>query len=385
MRFSIATGENLRDYEVMGLPIEMPAELEDALGRPVPEAELRLWAALKPAERPKAVERAVALTKWHDDRGNWTAADAAREAGVAKNRFYALSSAWEDEARRSLAVLGVGAEAPRKRHSGFDDDLIDALRSRAKALVAREGADDVSISAMATELAEIIPRDIARKPGTSVLRAMLVEARQFHRMHVAIGTDIGFDLCACQLSGGQGQPYVLFVCIDRGTGFVLAYAFGDPANSLSQHRDLAAEVLRKWGPDSDARLPWAVKTERVEMVVGLDRVPFRTWGEAVRKRLSAKGNANLQPSITPRRFGRYLRKHFGAAVGRIRLLPASTRDPAQATSAKILTKERYSQEEALARIGLEIADHNDVILHRLGETREMPELIGELFGEIASR
>lgn len=367
----------------MDLPIEMPDELARALGDSVSEEELKLWANLKPDDRPVAIRRAVALTRWHDDRGNWTAADAARAAGVTTNRFYVLASAWEDEDNRSLAALGIGAEAPRRRRSAFDDDLLELLRNRAQALVSRKGADDLSISALASELADCMPRDASKKPKDAVLRAMLVEARRLHRMHGGIGTDIGFDLCACQLADEQGHPHVLFVCIDRGTGFVLAYGFGDPADSLSRHRKLAAEVLASWGTDGSDELPWTPKAERVELVVGTDRVPFKSWADSIRADLEQGSKVNLQPSIAPRRFGRYMREHFGTAIGRIRLLPASTREPSEGASARVLTRERYSVVDATARLALEIGDHNEAILERLDGRGSMPDQIASLFASIA--
>ncbi len=379
----VASCREAVDDRPMALPIEMPDELADALGRPVAEEELRLWAALKPTERPTAVRRAVALTRWHDHRRDWTVDDAARAAGLAKNRFYVLAAGWEDETGRSLARLGVAAEAPRRRRS-FDEALLEKLRAAAVAILSRSGADDLSISTMATELAQSIPANAKKKPGTAVLRAMLVEARRLHRMHGGIGTDLGFDLCACQLADEEGRPYVLFVCIDRGTGFVLAFGFGDPAQSLARHRALAAEVLANWEGGNQRRLPWTPQTERVEMVVGLDRVPFNAWAEAIRAELELGSKVNLQPSIAPRRFGRYIRKHFGTAVGRIRLLPASTRDPSKATSVSVLTKERYSLADAIARVGLEIADHNDAVLDRLGKPAPMPKQIADLLKKIAA-
>lgn len=369
----------------MDLPVEIPEELADALGRPVCENELRLWAGLRPGERPDAVRRAVALTRWHADRGGWTADDAAAAAGVSRNRFYALAAGWEDEAGRSLANLGVGADAPRTRRSVFDEALLERLREAAARIVSRDGADARSVSSMVPELAREIPTgaaggDAGRKvPKTAALRAMLVEARRLHELHGGLGVDFGFDLCACQLSDQQGRPYVLFVCLDVGTGFVLAYGFGDPARSLERHRALASEVLERWGPDSGQVLPWSRAPERVEMVVGLDRVPFRDWADAIREDVRARSGANLQPAIAPRRFGRYLRKHFGSAVGRVRLLPSATRSPDEATDMSVLTNERYTLEDALARVGLEISDHNRDVLGRLRSPSVMPASIAAVF------
>ncbi len=373
-------GDGLR----MKLEIEIPEELARAIGKPDSDEEKRLWASLKPADREDAVRRAVALTRWHDDRGDWTAGDAARAAGVTTNRFYALSSIWEDEDNRSLAVLGVAAEAPRRRRSAFDEGLLEQLRHHAQLLVSQKGADDRSISALATELSDLIPPETRKKPGTAVLRAMLVEARRQHRMHGAIGTDLGFDLSACQLADEEGRPHVLFVCIDRGTGFVLAYGFGDPSDSLSRHRALAAEAMDTWGGDGSPRLPWGPRTERVEMVVGMDRVPFKAWTEDIRSDLEGGSKVNLQATITPRRFGRYLREHFGTSVGRVRLLPSSTRDPAEGSSSSILTSERYAVEDAYARVGLEIMDHNDAILSKLADRVSMPPPIRSLLERLAS-
>jgi hypothetical protein len=369
----------------MNLPIIPPADLLDALNGSMTEDELRFWGALKPGQRDEALKRARAMTRWHDDRGEWTADDAARAAGVSRNRFYALAASWENEAERSLANLGVGAQAPRRRRSTFDADLLENLKASARAIVAREGSEGASVSVLAQELESTMRDDARKKPGTAVLRAMIVEARRHHQMHGGIGTDLAFDLCACQLSDEAGQPYVLFACIDRGTGFVLAYGFGDPTDSLMRHQALAAEVLERRGPDGDEKLPWTKQTERVELVVGLDRKPFMMWADAIRDDLGKDGKINLQPSIRPRRYGRYLREHFGAAIGRIRLLPASTRNPSDGKSATILTKERYSLEDALVRIGLEITDHNEAVLAKLGRRSAMPATIVNLLSKIARR
>lgn len=374
----------LSDAGLMELTVEIPGDLADALGGRVTATEEKLWAALKPDDRAAALRRAIAFTRWHDDRGKWTAKEAAAAAGITVNRFYALAAKWENESNRSLANLGVGAEAPRRRRSAFDSKLLDQLTANANALVSAEGADGKSISTLAAELEKTIPEKADKKPRTAFLRSMLVEARRLHAMHNVIGTDLAFDLCACQLADTDGQPHVLFVCIDRGTGFVLSFGFGKPDKSLERHQALASEIVETFGSDGASKLPWAASTDRVEMVVGTDRIEFTNWAEAKRTELAEVGKVNLQPSIKPRRFGRYLRKHFGAAVGRVKLLPGSTRDPSEATNVSALSKERYTVEDALVRVGLEVADHNEAVLAKLGKPISMPEKTRDLLRRLAA-
>lgn len=380
----VASFGELRDASIMELTVEIPDDLAAALGGRVTSFEEKLWAALKPEDRAVALQRAIAFTRWHDARGSWTAKEAAAAAGITVNRFYALAAKWEYEGNRSLANLGVGAEAPRRRRSAFDPALLKQLTAHAKALVSAEGADERSISALAAELEATIPENADKKPRTAFLRSMLVEARRLHAMNDVIGTDLAFDLCACQLADMKGQPHILFVCIDRGTGFVLSFGFGKTAESLKRHQALASNILDTFGSSGTIELPWSASTDRVEMVVGTDRIEFQSWAEAKRAELAGAGKVNLQPSIKPRRFGRYLREHFGAAVGRIKLLPGSTRDPSEATSVSALSKERYTVEDALVRVGLEVADHNEAVLARLRKPIPMPDQTKALLQRLAA-
>lgn len=370
-----------------------PSVLAEAFGDPLPDPEARAWAALSPAQKLRAIQRLSALRRWHGERDGWTVEDAAEAALMGKNHFYALSAKWEDEEARSLAILGVQARAPRRRKSRYDDGLMREIRERAEELVSREPDDPTDWPAVTVVIAAIEARfadDDRDLPGTPTLRSVVTEARRRRMMKGALGGDIAFDICACEIPDAAGQPHVAFVCIDRGTGYIHAFRFDDPADSVAAHKRLADDVMMRGSGTPDAKFPWVERTRMVELVIGGDLEAFRRWEAKLRLRIGQAGSSgpagvNLQGSNKPRRFGRYLRGALGTKIGRVKLLPARTVGKPGADPAAPLGGKGYSRSEATLRLNLEVADHNASVLALLGDGGKtaMPKPIAAVFKLIA--
>lgn len=295
---------------------------------------------------------------------------------------------------RSLAILGVQARAPRRRKSRYDAGLMRDLREVADEIVSREPNNSKDWPAVTEVIAGIEARfanDERDLPGAPTLRGVVNEARRRRIMKSALGGDIAFDICACEIPDAAGQPHIAFVCIDRGTGYIHGFRFDDPAMSIAAHKRLANDVLTSGSGALDAMLPWMERTRMVELVIGTDLTEFRRWEEELRARISEAVSSgptgvNLQASNEPRRFGRYLRAALGTKIGRVKLLPARTVARPGAEPSAPLAGKGYSRREAASQLGLEVADHNASILELLsndGRTA-MPESIKSLFELIAA-
>jgi len=344
----------------------VPHELTAALGDPLPDEEAKLWFALSPDQRNLALKRLYAISRWHGERAGWTADDAARAAKLSRSRFYRIAMQWEDVEQRSLRLLGVKASAPRKRRSRYRGELLEAASAEAARLVAEDRGAPRATSELVRQLAVWLRHRFTDVPGDASLRTIVIEARRQAEMSQEVGADIAFDVCACSISAGVGRPYKLFTCLDRGTGLILGFELSDTAPSLMGHRNAARDALFRLGSDTEP-VPWADCLARVEFVIGADLAEFRDWEANLRSRLLG---INVQGSNNPRRFGRYLKEHVGTAIGRVRLLPSLTLGGTASVTS--LTREIYSLTEALARVELEVLDHNRDVGKRLSKRPSEP-------------
>ncbi len=371
-----------------------PLSLTKVFGEPLPDLHSRAWAALSPAQKLRATKRLDALERWHGDRRGWTIDDAAKAADMGKNHFYALAARWEDVEARSLEVLGVQARAPRRRKSRHDK-VLNEVRSIAEDLVGKEPEDVEERPAVTTVMAELearwTPKD-GKLPGAATLRGVIVEARRRRDMKSRIGGDLGFDICAVEIPDDEGKPYIAFICVDRGTGYIHGYRFDDVADSIGGHARLATDILAHGSDEeAEARLPWVERNRQVELVIGEDREPFREWEAQMKADIASAAKdgpakVDLNASNKPRRFGRYLREALGTRIGRVNLLPARTVSKPGAPPAAPLADIGYTEAEAVMRLDLEVDDHNAAIVAQLSDeapSKRMPEHLRNVFGLIA--
>lgn len=371
-----------------------PAVLTRAFGDQLPEKVVSAWAALSPAQKLRATKRLNALERWHGDRKGWTIDDAALAASMGKNHFYSLAANWEDVEARSLEVLGVQARAPRRRKSRHDA-VLNKVRSLAEDLVGKEPEEPARrppVTKVIDQLQAAWSGKDGKLPGIATIRGVITEARRRRDMKSRIGGDLGFDICACDIPGIEGQPYIAFVCVDRGTGYILGYRFDDVTDSVGGHSRLAASILARLADEDEALLPWVDRNRMVELVIGEDREPFREW-EAQMKSIIASATKdgpsriNLNGSNNPRRFGRYLREALGTRIGRVNLLPARTMRKPGAPKANPLADDGYTVAEAVMRLDLEVADHNASIIAQLSGNADlvaMPQHLRSVFALIGT-
>ncbi len=370
-----------------------PVSLTRAFGEPLPDQHARAWAALSPAQKLRARKRLDALERWHGDRDGWAIDDAAQAADMGKNHFYALAARWEDVEARSLEVLGVQARAPRRRKSRHDK-VLNEVRLLAEHLVGEESDNPDDRPAVTTVIAALEAQwthKDSKLPGAATLRGVIVEARRRRDMKSRLGGDLGFDICACDIPNQKGQPYIAFVCVDRGTGYIHGYRFDDVSDSVGGHARLARDILARVSDDEETPLPWVESNRRVEFVIGEDREPFRGWEAQMKSVLASAekdgpAKVDLNASNKPRRFGRYLREAVGTRIGRVNLLPARTVPKPGAPLAAPLADIGYTEVEAVMRLDLEVDDHNATIIDQLpGETSlgQMPEHLRQVFELIA--
>ena len=357
---------------------DLPNVVKDALGdRNLPK-EASLWAAMNPKQRERSVQRIEAITRWHGDRNGWTADDAARAADLSKPRFYTLSMKWEDAEARSLALLGVQAKAPRRRQR-WKSEIVTAISDGAAKLVAEHDKEEVSVAKLAEELHDRLAHHFEKFPKASTLRSSIIEALRLAKIGDEVGTDIAFDACATNMLAVNDRAHVAFVAIDRGTGYILGASMGDIADSVSAYQNLARDIWLGFNDDQAfASVPWALRLERMEFVIGSDLIAFREWELNLKKAISM---VNIQGSNKPRRFGRYLKEHVGMVIGRVRLLPAQTLRP---TIGYDLPGQAVTRPDATAKLRLEVADHNRRVLELLPSTKtELPSQFSRVFEKLA--
>ena len=372
----------------------LPTILSQTLGDPLPVAEVKAWAALSPKQKLRAIRRLEALRRWHGERDGWTADDAADAASMPRSHFYTLAAKWEDVESRSLASLGVHAKAPRRRKSRYDAELMEMISSAADDLVAtepHEPKDKPPVTQVISRLRGALAHEERDLPGDATLRGVITEARRRLVMKNKVGGDLAFDICACDIPDPKGEPYIAYVCVDRGTGYILGFRFDNVSDSVSGHAGLAAQVLKDEAAGICSDLPWIGQTRTVELVIGEDLANFRKWEEATRAAVaqagkSGPGGVNLQGTNAPRRFGHYLKEAVGTRIGRIQLLPARTVPRPGAPAPSLLTGSPYTPIEATMRLELEVADHNVAVRDQLADganSGRMPVRVRSVFELIA--
>lgn len=332
--------------------------LAEAFGGELPQEEQVIWITLSDEHRTQAFRRIRAINRWQREEPGYAAKQAAEDAGLSLSRFYRVAREWEDSENRSLARLGLGTvrTGPRRKRSRSKASRL--AFDRAGELVSADPKDEKSVTQLIEELTAALSSEIEAMPGSASLRSTIVEARRRRDTKDEVGVDLALDVSAIAMRTEHDDLYRVGVCIDRGTGMILGAAIVETANARESYAPVAADALEMIASNSSDGIPWSSQFQRCEFVLLADE--DAAWQKDLSK---ACHGLNLQPSDRSGRFGRYIRQHVGDGIGKLRLLPTLTLSGTAAeTSAP---KRRYSDREAAARLGIEVAAHNDRILSRL--------------------
>lgn len=337
----------------------MPSKrLEKLFGDPLPQREAAMWSLMDPAQRARALQRADALVRYDDGKGDCLARMAAADAGVTLVRFYQMNARWRDG--RSLAALGVGAQPERGRRSQFPPEVNAVLQS-AVADVVRD--DAASVRALALRLADIALAEgvpAGQLPGHNTLRGIVERARRDRHRRREVGTELLLDHAACGIMRDDGAPWTVFVIADAASQLILGAAPGSAGSVQRGYADAARDAVRRIGGPTFTNVSWADRIARVQLVPGAgDGAAFwRVVGEA----RSLGIGMNL---TSDRKAGRYLERLAGRAIGVLPIWPArvgaADLPPWASERSPVLDLER-----ARARIVLAVEDHNAGLIEGKG-------------------
>jgi hypothetical protein len=307
----------------------------------LPEAEAEMWLIMPEQHRARAIQRMAVLTRWIDSKTAWPVESAAADAGVSVTRFYEMAKAWRE--RPSLSALGAFANAPRSRTSRFDT----ALRRAVGRVVDSDPKGSVRKLALALAEASGLTED--EMPSHNTLRLFVEEELRRRQREAEAGNDVMLDCSACSMMRADGTAYTLFAILDRATQVVLGAALGDVRDSRGGYARAADDALARLDRGGFEGLPWAARTVRLEVVVGLD---LDRWSDVKERLRNAGVSAPIEPATAAKRFGRYFRLLTGLRIGRVVLSPAQT--------GLVSDNGGFQEAEADddARLGVEVNDYN---------------------------
>lgn len=344
-------------------------ELRRAFGGEVSPDEIAIWSSLSNDHRELALKRISAIARWHAEEADYTPLQAANDAGVSLSRFYRLARDWEDPEQRSLSKLGLGATGRRRKKRARTKGS-HLVFHKATELVEADPDDEKSVSRLIDELKSALAPEVENVPGSASLRSTIVEARRKRDIKDEAGVDLAFDLSAVALRDEKDGVHRVAVCIDRGTGLILGASLAPADTARESYAPVANDALQRLGAPNSEAIPWANRFDRCEFVIMVEA--DKAWKEVLAQKFPT---LHVQPSDRRRRFGRYIRKHVGDGIGKIRLLPTLTLSGTAAENSA--PKRRFSAREAEAHLAIEVDGHNGRTLEKL--TREghsiNPEMI----------
>ncbi|HEX8554580.1 MAG TPA: hypothetical protein VF695_07730 [Sphingomonas sp.] len=266
------------------------------------------------------MQRLKTLERWQDGEGDLPPAQAAADAGVSLNRFFEMAKAWRDD--RSLRALGTFAKSSRRT-----DPREIALQQIVAKVIGKWPTG--SVRQMAMDLGQAFEDAGGGKVGLSMLRRVVEDELRRREVEGQLGNEIQFDCSACSLLRPDDTPYTLFVVLDRGSQLLLGAALGDVSDSPTGYAAAARDALRRIDAGSFEGLPWVDAVARMALVAGLDA---DRWMSLQSDMASAGVKAPVQPSTSPKRFGRYLKPAVGDRLGRLdiwygRTVPDDARAP----------------------------------------------------------
>ncbi len=322
-------------------------KLEGFFGKPVPDAELEIWAAIPPSKRDKALQRLVALDRHARADGAVSAKQAAQEAGVTLGRFYQMARAWSE--KRSLASVGAFASTTQTRQR-IEPEVAQALQAAVVEIVAANPND--SVAALVRRLAE----QTGAKKAPNTLRPFVErELRRIEQKGLA-GQEIQFDCTATSLRRVDGSHHVAFLVIDAGSSMIIGHSIGDVSSSAAGYAAAAADSRSRILKGLLPRNIWAAATERSQLVPGTDVEALAALSGNIRNELGGVAPQLLRAGS----YGRYARQQFSLKIGPIRLLPNRTVENAPPTEWK--AADGLSASDAQARMELAVSAHNGEVL-----------------------
>jgi hypothetical protein len=380
------TGHSEADHGLGGaesvtLSGESEPDLASLLARSPTLKETASWQTMSGSLRRRAATRIELLRRWTDDRGDLTAIDAAKVAGVEPNRFYQMASAW----RRQPGLMAVGSYAAGgpDRSSKIDPVVNAALQAEVVGVV--KAAIGQSIESMRRELEtavrirvpEIGAEGGPRMPSPKTVRAVI--ARELTRVAdmAMLGESVVLDCCPTSMRSPDGTPYDLFCLIDRGTLRILGQALGSIADSVDGYRRVAEDALTRMG-DAVGYLPWSVAMRRIDIVVGTDA---SAWPRIVAELKPALRPADVEAITREKRFGSQFRKYVGERIGGIWLRPTwATKSPPALAGAG----ESVTLAEAQRRVTTETTAWNaKKVIERDGGAKMPPDGLVEALRHLA--
>lgn len=352
-----------------GSRLDPDGALAGALGRPPRDDELKVWATMPAKRRENALRRINALRRWGNSQGEITAAEAANEAGVVVSRFYGLASAWQDSP--SLHSVGTLAKRPGRKGPRLNGEVVNRIQSVLPRIVKAEKKSEgpIKVSALVARLAaEPELRDV-ELPHVNTLRSMVQRELRRARAEDQVGLRPGFDAIACDLLREDGTPFIIFGVIDRTSRIVLGFSLGDLVDSRAAFARAANDALERI-QSAGASLPWADRTDRIDVIVGED---IEQWESLRADYLAAPIGPEFVLVTSDGRYGRYFRLIAGGKLGNMKIWQKRT-----ATGATIEGGRSYTSADAAAAIEAEIARHNEEVLREStaqGEARPAPQTV----------
>ena len=322
------------------------AVLAPFLGEPLPPGEAAMWAAMSTERRAKAMQRLKTLARWQDGEGGVPPARAAADAGLSLNRFFEMAKAWRDA--RSLSSLGTFAKLSRRT-----DPREVALQRIVAKVIGRYPTG--SVRQMAMDLGQAFEVSGGKKVGLSMLRRVVEDELRRREVKGHLGNDIQFDCAACSLLRPDDTPYTLFAVLDHGTQLLIGAALGDVADSPVGYAAAATDALRRIDGGHFDGLPWVGTVAGMELVAGLDA---DRWVSLQAEMAAAGVRAPVQPSTSPKRFGRYLKDAVGDRLGRLDMWYGRT-VPNDARAAKVADRSlRLEPADADAFLAAQVDEHD---------------------------
>lgn len=355
-------------------------DLPTLLGREPEDDEVRGWATLSPALRAKAAARVALMERWWGDRGGLSADDAAGIADVTTKRFYQMASAWRK--RPGLLAVGAYAAASPDRSTRIHP-IVNALLQKHVAKAVASSDEDRTVEWIRRRLEEMVRAELPERdgegrtltiPSPNVVRAVIVREQNRVAETKLLGESIALDCCPVSMRRPDGTPHALFVVIDRGTLRIVGHALGSLDDSVDGFARAAASAIDWIADSAGAKLPWAPRTRRADVVVGRDAAKW----EALLERYRLLPDAFEFGQVTnDRRFGSQFRKYVGERAGRVLLRPSWVRD----TPPLVEGEDVYDDRETGERVATEIALYNEAMpLKRAGADADAapPELLSAL-------
>lgn len=330
--------------------LDPDGELRPALGRAPNADELTLWAGMASDRREAALQRIAVLRRWTEEPGELTAAEAAEQADVAVSRFYEIASAWR--ADPTLASLGTYVKKPGRKGPRLSGEAVNRIQALLPRIV---GANSKMKVGAIAGLIQVDPSLEGMKlPHLNTLRTMIEREKRRLRAEELVGLRPGLDAVACNLVRPDGRHHVVFAVVDRTARFILGFSVGDVRDSRGAYRRAAADALDRINRNEIPGMPWADKSERVDVIIGDDEP---AWQEARSDFRSAEKGIPFELIIGPRRYGRYLRIVAGTTIGDLRIWPART-DTDEIADGSLT----HTDAEATTAIEVEVAKHNAEVM-----------------------